>query len=66
MSHFKDETFWVADDGSYGYGWLTTFDKANWSDEQHAWLDRYLDEHDEPDMDDIIDIDNNIEPEWDE
>jgi hypothetical protein len=63
---YKDETFWVADDGSYGYGWIATFSKANWSDEQHAWLERYLAGGNDPDMDVIEGIDNGDEPEWDD
>jgi hypothetical protein len=63
-AHFRDETFWVADDGSWGYGWIATYTKEGWSNDQHRWLERYVDEHDEPDMDVIDDIDKGIEPDW--
>lgn len=66
MSRHVDEAFWVADDGSYGYGRIAMFQKDNWSDKQHAWLERYLDSTDEPDIDIVKGIDDGEEPEWED
>lgn len=62
---YKDEAFWVTDDGSYGWGWVATFSKAGWSEEQEAWLERHLDSGD-ADMSVIEGIDEGVEPEWDD
>ena len=63
---YKNEVFWVADDGSYGYGWVATFTKANWSDDQHDWLNRYLNEGSDPTIEAIESIDDGIEPAWED